>query len=339
MKIAIYFQSKIDYSFKSLEEGPMPGSETAVLELTKALRQINHKVLILKNIQDLAKLPRVDVLLVKRNPAIVLRKECQRAKKTFFYTPDDVKEISFLPLRNRKFKDKFEEAIDGILALSNYQAEFFIKDLKLNAEKITVIRNGVNTTRFKNKYYKKEKSCICTCAPNKGIDLFLKIWPVIKKNNPSAVLELFSSMDLYNLEDTEKHKNIINKLKQMQGVIFNLPICQQNLAKKLQESKVFLYPNAYGLEVSCISVLEARAAGCVVVTSNKGALKETAHNNILIAGEPGSKQYIKNFIKKTNMLLKNNQYWEKLSQFNLRTSYYYNWKNIAEEVIDIFNFF
>lgn len=319
-----------------LKTSAMPGAESAVLRLASAFKELGHNVFICKKIQDLDKVGKIDVLLIKRNPSIALDEKCTRAKKIFFYSPDGSHELSFLALRDGKFRKKFLSLIDGVLALSNYQSETFTKDLRIPQEKIIVTRNGADLKMYKSPRKKRKPICIYSSVPDRGLDLFLKIWPEVKKKVPEAILKVFSSMSLYDWKDSFNSKKTINKVKKMDGVVYSKPVLQEELAKELLKAKLLLYPNCYDLEISCISVIEARVAGCVVVTSDLAGLKETAYGNVLISSKPGSSDYINAFTKKTIFLLKNNPYWERISQCNLKTAFIFNWKYIAKELIDIF---
>lgn len=339
MKIAILYKSSKNYSYKMLETSPLAGAETAVLRLTTAFKELGHEAFICKKLQDLNKENNIDVLLIKRNPALVLRKECQKAKKVFFYSPDKTSELSFLPLKSEKFKENFVNSVNGILAISNYQSGLFKKDLGLPQKKIFVTRNGIDLKMFENPKIKRKPICIHTTLPVRGLDLQLKIWPEVKKAVPEAIFKVFSSMSLWFRQDKGKMKKTIDELKKLEGVVYSKPVSQKKLAKELLKAKVFLYPNAYILESSGISTIEARAAGCAIVTSNLGGLKEAACGNMLISGKPGSADYISAFIEKTVFLLKNNSYCERISRYNVKTASIYDWKYIARELIDVFKYY
>jgi glycosyltransferase involved in cell wall biosynthesis len=84
---------------------------------------------------------------------------------------------------------------------------------------------------------------------------------------------------------------------------------QPRLAEELRATSVLAYPNTYP-ETSCIAVLEAIAAGCVVVTSERGALPETmAGFGRLVPIEGDRDTYIARFVKETMDVLRE-QNWE-----------------------------
>lgn len=339
MKIAILYKSSKDYSYRMLETSPLAGAETAVLRLATAFKELGHEVFICKKLQDLSKKGDIDVLLIKRNPALALREECKQAEKVFFYSPDKTSELSFLPLKDKEFKKNFINSVNGILAISNYQSDLFKKDLDLPQKKIFVTRNGVDLRMFKNPKIRRKPICIHTTLPVRGLDLQLKIWPEVKKAVPEAILKVFSSMSLWFRKDKGKIKKTISELKKLEGVVYSKPIPQKKLVKELLRAKVFLYPNAYILESSGISTIEARAAGCAIVASSLGGLKEAATGNMLISGKPGSADYISAFIEKTVFLLKNDSFWERISRYNIKTASIYDWKYIARELIDVFRYY
>jgi glycosyltransferase involved in cell wall biosynthesis len=67
---------------------------------------------------------------------------------------------------------------------------------------------------------------------------------------------------------------------------------QKALAHLMRASLVWAHPSWWSTgdqefhETSCISAMEAQAAGCVVVASNWGALTETVQHGTLIDGDP-----------------------------------------------------
>jgi len=58
-------------------------------------------------------------------------------------------------------------------------------------------------------------------------------------------------------------------------------IGQKQLADEMMQARVLSYPTAF-LETSCITAMEAKAAGLPIVTSDLGALHETAAGQCLI---------------------------------------------------------
>jgi glycosyltransferase involved in cell wall biosynthesis len=126
---------------------------------------------------------------------------------------------------------------------------------------------------------------------------------------------------------------VFEKLKTMEGVnvIGNVP--QAELARAFLSAEILCYPNTFA-ETSCITAMEAQAAGCVPVTSALAALKETvADTGVLVSETPGSPEYIDAYVDAVCGLLSNPDQLTSLSTAGrTRASREHSWLHVAERL-------
>ncbi len=91
---------------------------------------------------------------------------------------------------------------------------------------------------------------------------------------PPAVLRVASGMALYGLPDDPGAARLLAWLDQLPAVERVAPMAQTQLAGWLRTVHWLAYPCTW-IETSCISVMEAYAAGCRVLATDLGALPET----------------------------------------------------------------
>jgi predicted O-methyltransferase YrrM len=112
-------------------------------------------------------------------------------------------------------------------------------------------------------------------------------------------LKVFSDMSLYMASSQQDHKEygeLYQLCRQIEGVEYIGAVAQPLLAEQLREVAMLAYSNTFP-ETSCISVLEAMASGCRIVTSELGALPETTAGFAeLIPVDRGPQEYEKRFV-------------------------------------------
>ncbi len=88
-------------------------------------------------------------------------------------------------------------------------------------------------------------------------------------------LKVFFSLKVYQVtEDRDEWEPLYRRCAETAGVEYVGWLTQPELARELPSLNILAYPNTFA-ETSCISVGEALASGCFVVTSNWGYLPET----------------------------------------------------------------
>ena len=81
------------------------------------------------------------------------------------------------------------------------------------------------------------------------------------------------------------------RLQSTPGVHYHGRAGQAEVARSYAQSQLWLYPTDF-LEVSCITAMEAQAAGCKVVATRCGALPETAPGVWLVDGKTSDPGYV-----------------------------------------------
>lgn len=320
MRIVFYPQSCVPVHAKLLEERPLGGIETAIIRLAEALHLRGHSVTVYTSdpepptsepvyahLSEARTMQDVDVFVCIREWIPLLSHIPARIK--LFWTGDAADQIQNFGIGDKRISS----LTDGFLAVSDWQADTISEASGFPREKISVIRNGVHLPFFDQPVERIAKRLIYTSTPFRGLDLLPVIFKDIKKVHPDATLAVYSGIDVYQSEQsrhylnqlTEKYRPVFAELEQIDGVTIYGNVIQAELAKALLSSEILCYPNTFA-ETSCISIMEAQAAGAIPVTSALAALPETVGSaGVLINETPGSTDYINSFVSAINDLLAN----------------------------------
>ena len=183
------------------------------------------------------------------------------------------------------------DKVDGIVCVSNWEREQFIKYNRAPAEKLHVIPNGVHEM-FRPSGKPKSKTCIFFSAPHKGVAPLVPIWKEVIKHHPDAKLKVFSSMSLYgdiqpgegdnetvtgpNGLEPSPFISVYKELKELPGVEYSPCIDREELLSHIQDAAFYIHPNVWE-ETFCVSLAEAMSCGCFPITTGMGALPETSN--------------------------------------------------------------
>jgi len=173
-------------------------------------------------------------------------------------------------------------AWDAVIFVSAWQEQEYVKTFPaVAAARHKVLRNAISPA-FENLFgglpvlacKSPAPRLAYTSTPFRGLDRLLLAWPQVLAAYPGAELQIFSSMKLYQSDDPEPIARLLDHARQSPGVTHVGPVPQSELAEAMRESLILAYPNSFP-ETACIAVMEALAAGCIVVTSDMAALPET----------------------------------------------------------------
>jgi glycosyltransferase involved in cell wall biosynthesis len=184
--------------------------------------------------------------------------------------------------------------------------DFLIKHHNLSPEQVLQTRNGIDFTRFAAEVERNPKKVVYSSSPDRGLPVLLSVWPEIRKRVPDAELHVF-----YGFFNWRKIAEARNDQEQLRGIDFlekqladlashgvhnRGKVDQVTLAHEFTTAGVWAHPTWF-TETSCLTAMEAQAAGLRIVTSSIAALNETVGDyGVLLDGDWLTPEYQARFV-------------------------------------------
>ena len=301
-------------------EKGLGGSETAAIEMAKHLTALGHRVVVFAECMgtyegveyrhySTFKGAACDVFIASRAPWAIDQFGPVNAKIKLLWVHD----IHCGPPSPQM--ERWLYKFDRILCLSEWHKGYFLSVYpSVHADRVTVTRNGIDPARFSSVAPKKN-SLVFSSSPNRGLDwLVANFRTAIKPAVPDAELHIYYGFDTWEtmakqrgdageLAEIERYKQLLPPLGTDAGGIFNhgkRP--QSEVAAAYAQAKVWPYLTQFP-ETSCITAMEAQAAGCVPVCSKFAALAETVKHGIFLDNE--DPKVAQTFVDEVIRMLKN----------------------------------
>ena len=218
--------------------------------------------------------------------------------------------------KNLGSKD-YVNKLDYIVFNSNWNFEKFQYQFKIPESKSLVIKNAIENIDFHEKP-KDKINLVYHTTPWRGLIHLLKVFKRLNLQNTE--LNICSSTIIYGKKfDSilgKKYENIFEECKNTKNVNYLGFVENNKIIELLKNMHIYSFPSIWP-ETSCISAIEAMAAGCEIVTSNLGALYETCAPFATFVGFDSN---FDNFEKKYQKALENSvkNFWSKENQKKIR---------------------
>lgn len=290
---------------KSVDEGGIGGSETAVVELTKRLVKLGWDVTVFNQCEAPPEGLEFDGVKYQNYWTFNVADEYDvlwswRLPELFEY---DLKaRLKILDMHDVMTPAEFTKTrldrIDKIFVKTNYHRSLYplVED-----EKFVVVGNGIDLTRFDKKVEKDPYRFCYTSSPNRGLDIVLKMWGKIKEALPEATLHVYYGWKTYyEIEKNNPERMLwmkkVQDLMKQEGVIDHGRVGQKELAEDLLKTSFWLYPT-YFPEIDCITAKEMQAAGVIPITSGYAALEESQKIGVKLTGDVYDPEWQEEYIK------------------------------------------
>lgn len=271
------FDTGQNWTPDSIREGGIGGSETAVIRVAEELVKKGLRVTVYAETEGVWNGVRY------AHTRDFRPSECKLfvAWRAIGPTPymKDLAEKRMVWVHDVHFGDATAEQLEGVtvLALSEWHKNFLAT--KYPGADIVVTGNGIDPERFDHEVKRIPHRLIYAHSPDRGLERVLQLFPRVREVYPDAQLDVFYGFDMARQRNPRFIADIEAAAKQP-GVTLHGRVGQDELADAYLGSDALLYPavSPGGIpfdETYAISVVEAQAAGCVPITSDHGALRET----------------------------------------------------------------
>ena len=240
---------------------------------------------------------------------------------------------------------RYVDSVDFFVFVSHWQYSRFREKFNIPEYKCFVIKNATHPFTEERINAAGRIKLIYTSTPWRGLSVLTKAVENLNKVRDDFTVDVYSSTKIYGDKFAEmekgKYEPLYERIKNTPNMNYKEFAPNETIRQKLLQSDIFSYPSIFE-ETSCLSAIEAMAAGCYVVTTNYGALPETcADFATMIEYEPNALGLAERYSNVLNAVM--NEYKEgKLKEtIELQRKYYnkyYSWETRISEWRNFLNY-
>lgn len=279
----------------------------------------------------------VDVMIISRYIYYFLEFN-NKALKTYIWFHDVLANAPWdfkpLPDAGKYLLQNLMDKIDGIIVLTDSHKTEVLNYYNFDSEKVFIIGNAIDVTRY-NKYIKRVKNrFIYTSSPERGLKELVDNFTKIRQELPDAELWIYRGEN----EFTTNHSKLLEQIRETPYIKFMGRIDNNELVDHQMMADFWYYPTNF-TETYCISALEALMAGCICITSDLGALKDTVSNRGILLTDPiYSEEYFKKAIDQITKIANNEDLKEHLRTNGILWAQNQTWENRSKEWFKLFDY-
>lgn len=332
------------WDYRNLKAGGIGGSETWVIYLAREFSKLNYRVKVFCDCEKSGiKDGDIEYLHFREYPSYI-----EYNWIDYFISSRTTDTLNF-PIRSGKnlvmIHDVFlsrdrnllhSDKVDKFLCLSEEHKKFVMSHHNIPEDKILITANGLDLIDIKQKVKKKRFQCIYSSSPDRGLENLLYMFPFIQEKVPEAELYIYYGFNnILKIPDKKEWaENLLEKIEKIEGVFNVGRVDKKKLAKGFLESSVLLYPCSFE-ETFCVTVVEAMATKCAILSSNYWGLKDTVKDagillDIDYATDTLTEEYKKKFVKEAVRLLKDDDYLAEYQKKGFKRYKKFSWTNIAK---------
>lgn len=339
-EVAIFCPATVEeWSPKAVGTKGIGGSETAVIELAKRWQKMGWQVTVYnwcsaedgeydgvryRNYWEWNWQDDFNILVVWRAPEMFGLDI--RARKKFLDLHDTMNPADFTPNRLSR--------IDKIFVKTRAHRGLYPE---IPDAKFAIVNNGIDLSRFemKSPTERNPKKVIYSSSPNRGLDILLKLWPKVREQIPDAELHIYYGWKtFYEIEKGNPERMIWMKKVQaaakQPGVVDHGRMSQRELALEFLGAGVWAYPT-YFYEISCITAMEAQAAGVIPCVINYAALRETVRHGVKIDGDAWNEGVQQAWTERLVELLQNEKWQDEIRKAMIPDAFAtFSWDEVAK---------
>lgn len=231
----------------------------------------------------------------------------------------------------------FVDQINKFVYVSNWQLSKFQEYFNTPYDRSIVIQNAIEPIEYIPRQETKKLKLIYTSTPWRGLEVLLDSLDILKRDD--IELDVYSSTIIYGKHFMPNaYDHLFNRCRATKNVNYRGYAVNRAIRKAVQQAHIFAYPSIFE-ETSCISAIEAGAAGCRIVITDLGALPETCNKYASYArSNTNKKQLAHEYAELLNYEI--DMYYDNQKSLLHQSTYFnnkYSWENRKIEWDNLLN--